>query len=54
MTCAFFCSSGLCEFLSEAGVTLQKDGLVHSQRRAKGAMTVPSRVATGSSQFVTH
>jgi hypothetical protein len=53
MTCAFFCSSGLREFLSEAGVTLQKDGLVHSQRRAKSAMTVPSQVATGLGQFIT-
>jgi hypothetical protein len=53
MTCAFFCSSGLREFFSEAGVTLQKDGLVHSQRRAKSATTVPLQVATVSGQFIT-
>ena len=53
MTCVFFFSSGLREFLSEVGVTLQKDGHVHSQRRSKSAMTVPSQVATASGQFVT-
>jgi hypothetical protein len=52
MTCAFFCTNGFSDF-SLRLVSLQKDGLVHPQQQAKSAMTVPSQLAIGSSQFVT-